>query len=392
MSAECFELWVKEYRFEKAFKDLSHRLNCVCNKLFGDNQPSTPSETEESTAISHDLEKASVKGVEPIAQVYSGGYDWFLIEYLGPVIQHRLSMLGKGVNISADESSLHGKVPLYEIQKWNSIAGGAFGKVYSGTLHGEPVAVKLLYTKELSASSVAELARMEELSQRSDASHLVRLKSVCTLPGCPAIVTEYVPGSLRLYVNQNKLPWNKKLAVAEEIAIALKYLQSNQILHCSLTVGNILIDNQGHCKIADFGLGVLRKEIASSSRDSKFPVRVAYSYLAPEVLLQPDPIYTEKGDSYSFGMILWLITTQQLPHTSVYLPSSVVIDLVVQGKRERVPECLHEEHKKLLKECWSQQASERPSLDKILERISFLKSELQNGNFPADDAIPFAPQ
>jgi len=107
-----------------------------------------------------------------------------------------------------------------------------------------------------------------------------------------------------------------------------------------------------------------------------------------------DPVYTTKGDIYSFGMILWHITTQKLACTAGRLPASAVVQRVAQGWRERVPERLHEEHKKLLRGCWNQQPSERPSLDNILECISFLKSELQKGNFPTtEDAVPdYTPQ
>ena len=112
------------------------------------------------------------------------------------------------------------------------------------------------------------------------------------------------------------------------------HLHTPPIIHRDLKGSNILVDDNWHCKVADFGLSQLQnnKQLAPSPDDALInPHRVGtIMWAAPEILVGgklPD----EKSDVYSFGVVLFEFLYKESPYHSVD-PKSVVY-LVSQGKR-----------------------------------------------------------
>src|ERR1039458_8329126 len=72
----------------------------------------------------------------------------------------------------------------------------------------------------------------------------------------PYIVLEYVAGESmnRVLRSEEKLPLPKALQLAEEIAEALDYAHAQGVVHRDIKPGNILVTEDGHAKIADFGI------------------------------------------------------------------------------------------------------------------------------------------
>src|SRR6478752_3170233 len=79
----------------------------------------------------------------------------------------------------------------------------------------------------------------------------------------PYIVLEYVSGEPlpRVLAREKKLPLSKALKLAEEVADALDYAHAQGVVHRDMKPANILITEDGHAKIADFGVAWLRQEI-----------------------------------------------------------------------------------------------------------------------------------
>ena len=75
----------------------------------------------------------------------------------------------------------------------------------------------------------------------------------------PYIVLEYVAGESlnRMLAREKKLPLAKALQLAEEIADALDYAHAQGVVHRDIKPGNILVTEDGHAKIADFGIAKL---------------------------------------------------------------------------------------------------------------------------------------
>lgn len=125
----------------------------------------------------------------------------------------------------------------------------------------------------------------------------------------PYLVLEYVPGETlnRILARERKLPLAKALKFAEELADALAYAHSQGVVHRDIKPANILITEEGHAKIADFGIAKL------NLAHFTVPGRVlgTPAYMAPEQLNGEG--CDGRSDLFSLGVILYVMTTGMSP-------------------------------------------------------------------------------
>ena len=125
----------------------------------------------------------------------------------------------------------------------------------------------------------------------------------------PYIVLEYVPGESlnRILAREKKLPLARALQLAEEIAEALEYAHVQGVVHRDIKPGNILVTEDGHAKIADFGIAKL------NLAHFTIPGRVlgTPAYMAPEQLSGEG--VDGRSDLFSLGVILYAMVTGHSP-------------------------------------------------------------------------------
>lgn len=95
-----------------------------------------------------------------------------------------------------------------------------------------------------------------------------------------------------------------------EIVLALGYLHDNNIVYRDLKLENLLLDKDGHIKIADFGL--CKEDISFSGRTRTFCGTP--EYLAPEVLEDND--YGRAVDWWGLGVVMYEMMCGRLPFYS----------------------------------------------------------------------------
>ena len=92
--------------------------------------------------------------------------------------------------------------------------------------------------------------------------------------------------------------YSKRTKMIRQILEGVKYIHSNKIIHRHLKPTNILIDFNGVCKIADFGLSKFHEHVTLSHTLGKG----ISLYAAPEQLEKRK--YNSKVDIYSLGLII----------------------------------------------------------------------------------------
>ncbi|OHT07057.1 AGC family protein kinase [Tritrichomonas foetus] len=121
-------------------------------------------------------------------------------------------------------------------------------------------------------------------------------------------VLEYVPGG-ELFNRMNKedhIPPNQVKLYVAEVAIAIEYLHSIDIVYRDLKPENVLISKDGHVKLTDFGLS---KDLDNEDTTSTFCGTPEYA--APEVIRKNQ--YGKEIDWWSLGVLTFELLFDRLP-------------------------------------------------------------------------------
>jgi serine/threonine-protein kinase len=125
----------------------------------------------------------------------------------------------------------------------------------------------------------------------------------------PYIVLEYVAGESlsRILAREKKLSPTKALKLAEEVADALDYAHAQGVIHRDIKPANIIITQDSHAKIADFGIAKL------NLAHFTVPGRVlgTPAYMSPEQL--SGQACDGRSDVFSLGVILYTMVVGHSP-------------------------------------------------------------------------------
>ncbi|RIB17415.1 kinase-like domain-containing protein, partial [Gigaspora rosea] len=163
-------------------------------------------------------------------------------------------------------------------------------------------------------------------------------------------------GSLRQNLQKiSKMAWKNKLKLLLSISYDLKAIHSQDIVHRDLHSDNILQDDLHIAYIADLGLS-----IHYMKPDGE--IYGVIPFVAPEVLEEKP--YTTASDIYSFGIIMWEIL-YGVSSTSCFNQNQIFD--IVTGSRPPVNKTDSNRYVDLMKKCWHQDPSIRPTADCLCE-------------------------
>jgi hypothetical protein len=195
------------------------------------------------------------------------------------------------------------------------IGSGGMADVYLAfdqTLE-RPVAVKILHSDVCRDESALERFRREArtVAQLSH-PHIVMVIDAGEDGGRPYIVFEHVQGeTLKGRIKRTgKLPISEAVAYAIELGRALEFAHEHQLVHRDVKPQNVLIDEEGRAKVADFGIA-RSLEIGAEQLTGAGRVVGTTDYVSPEQALGHE--VTGQSDIYSLGIMLYEMVTGEVP-------------------------------------------------------------------------------
>jgi len=267
-------------------------------------------------------------------------------------------------------------IQLSDLTMGDAIGSGAFQK---GKWKQIPVALKILQANA-SENDRESFLREAKLMNSLQNPHVVPLLGVCKSPYILVMPLYPISLSKLLLRSEIKLEWPWRWRIAYEIAMGLNGLNGSAIFHRDIKSANILIDDESHAFIADFGLS---KFVASKTTSAGGP-KGTLQWMAPELLSGRD--FDEKCEVFSYGVLLWELATRTEPYRINGIGSSeeFIMEFVKEGNRLVIPAdacgskngeeklAIPKDFIGLIEKCWHQDPLQRPSFKNIVDRIDHI--------------------
>ncbi|ULT89702.1 hypothetical protein L5515_008097 [Caenorhabditis briggsae] len=261
-------------------------------------------------------------------------------------IDFRASMISIA---DTSDAAKRDKITMEDFDFLKVLGKGTFGKVILCKEKREQklYAIKILKKEVIIArEEVAHTMTENRVLQRCKHPFLTELRYSFQTDDRLCFVMEFAIGG-DLYYHLNKEVQMNKEGFSEprarfygaEIVLALGYLHANNIVYRDLKLENLLLDKDGHIKIADFGL--CKEEIKFGDKTSTFCGTP--EYLAPEVLEDND--YGRCVDWWGVGVVMYEMMCGRLPFYSK--DHNKLFELIMVGDL-RFPSKLSQEAKLLL--------------------------------------------
>ncbi|KAK2992226.1 hypothetical protein RJ640_005713 [Escallonia rubra] len=251
----------------------------------------------------------------------------------------------------------------------NKFASGAHSRIYRGIYKQRAVAVKMVRipTHKEETRALLEQQFKSEVALLSRLYHpnIVQFIAACKKPPVYCIITEYMSqGTLRMYLNKKEpysLSTETILRLALDISRGMEYLHSQGVIHRDLKSNNLLLNDEMRVKVGDFGTSCLETQTQESKGNMG-----TYRWMAPEMV--KDKPYTRKVDVYSFGIVLWELTTALLPFQGM-TPVQAAFAVAEKNERPPMPASCQPALAHLIKRCWTANPSKRPDFSEIVSAL-----------------------
>ncbi|CCF55580.1 hypothetical protein KAFR_0A01420 [Kazachstania africana CBS 2517] len=259
--------------------------------------------------------------------------------------------------------------------KGEMIGKGSFGAVYLclNVTTGEMMAVKQVEVPKYSSQDENIISTVEalrsEVSTLKDLDHLniVQYLGFENKDNIYSLFLEYVAGGsvgslIRMYGRFDEA-MIRHLTI--QVLRGLSYLHSRGILHRDMKADNLLLDQDGVCKISDFGISRKSNDIYSNS---DMTMRGTVFWMAPE-MVDTKQGYSAKVDIWSLGCVVLEMFAGKRPWSNL----EVVAAMFKIGKSKSAPPIpedtlplISQDGRQFLDSCFEIDPESRPTADKLL--------------------------
>ena len=276
----------------------------------------------------------------------------------------------------------------------NSLGIGSYGAVYKARCDQLPCAAKVLHPILFSTRDPASRRIVERFEQEcqflSGMRHpnIIQYLGTCRDPesGLPVLLMELMDYSLTSFLEQPDdpppLPFHIQVDISLDVAQALAYLHSNEVLHRDLSSNNVLLIGSSRAKVTDFGMA---RAAGPNPRLTATYCPGTMGYMSPEALQEP-PAYTTKLDIFSCGVLHIQIITCKFPDPGPRMRRIEINDPRVPLGRVEVPVPERERRRshvdlidpthpllRIALDCLKDEEGERPSAEQLCSCLAALK-------------------
>jgi len=162
-------------------------------------------------------------------------------------------------------------IPFEELMLIETLGMGRVSTIYRAAWQRTPLlpessglaAVEMVALKVATVDpETGDTSHVEELRREADIAAMLQHTSVCELIGvaadaeCFCLAYEFCEGGSLLSLLSDNTRYYEYLPIALDIANAMAYLHSRDVIHRDLKPSNVLLTRDHRAKIADFGMSV----------------------------------------------------------------------------------------------------------------------------------------
>lgn len=280
--------------------------------------------------------------------------------------------------------NLRGRAEWWELQRneiyiYEKIGEGSNGIINKAFWRGEKCVVKYL-KHDNTETDYNDL--INEISVISHLRHprLVLFMGACTIKDPLILLYEYLPnGSLDSYYkkmsNRDYKLWKPSVKYMcrwiKELTQAIYFLHNcyYPIMHRDIKPSNILLDEDLHIKLTDFGLSRTIKKKHNIYKMSGCTGTLRY--MAPEILFNKGEDYNLKIDIYSLALNFWFINTGKIPFEELDRNPNAIF-LLKDGMRPNLKEINNIELQNLIDKMWNILPNLRPDIEYVLNKVNII--------------------
>jgi len=273
----------------------------------------------------------------------------------------------------------HWEIPFSQLEFGTKLGEGSFGAVYTGNYLKTPVAIKKLFFTD-DDFMLKYIEREMELLTAVHHPNIVRLMGLCVETNDIYIIMEFISGgNLRSKLKEKNLQmdWPLRIEVALQVARAMAYLHSKDIIHRDLKSHNLLVADGWKVKICDFGLARQQNEGEEEVKNTIEGTIVGTDFwMAPEVALgQP---YSKSCDAFSYGMVLFELMTRSKPlKRGMKTTTGNLLDVEMEKWKPKLPGEVPEALFKIFEECVAYKPEDRPTFRDVIKKLDVVAKEFK---------------
>ena len=288
-----------------------------------------------------------------------------------------------------------------QLFKDQTLGIGSYGAVYKAKCDDLLCAAKILHPTLFDPIAHQQIARRKEhrlpikrFEQECEFMSAIRhpniVQYLCTCQDpdtrLPVILMELMDDSLTHFLESSTqpIPYHVQVNICHDITLALSFLHANNITHRDLSGNNVLLIGNIRAKVTDFGMARLGDLNPQATRLTFTMCPGTDVYMPPEAV-KAQPVYSEKVDCFSFGVIIVQVLSGQSPKPGDRLKTvrtndpqfrRGVIEVrasEVERRHNHISQIDHNEPLLLIAlDCLNDDEEERPTAQQLQERIAAL--------------------